>query len=200
MPNCFLPLYSLKNSFFKEKEVRQALNYAIVPFEGLEKVYSPISPLSWAYTKKIRLYKYDPDAAKKILGKSQIGSSSSEITISTYASLLDSAQKISDAWKSVGVNSKIKVESATPSDYEVMVMTFTIPPDPDQYQFWQSTQEGTNFTHFSNLKVDKLLEDGRKTLDKEKREKIYADFQRYLVDDSPAIFLYHPKVYIVERK
>lgn len=190
---------NLKNPFFKEKEVRQALNYAIAPFEGLEKVYSPISPASWAYTKKIRLYKYDPEAAKKILEKSQIGSSSSEITISTYVSLLDSAQKISDAWKLVGVNSKIKVESTMLSDYQVMIMTFVIPPDPDQYQFWQSTQEGTNFTHYSNLKVDKLLEDGRKTLDTEKRTKIYSDFQRYLVDDSPVLFLYHPKTYIVER-
>lgn len=190
---------NLKDQLFKEKEVRQALNYAVVPFEGLEKVYSPLSPLSWAYSNKIRLYKYDTESAKKILEKSQIASSSSEITISSYAFLLDTAQKISDAWKQVGVNSKIKVESAMPADYQAMVMTFIIPPDPDQYQFWQSTQEGTNISHYNNQRVDKLLEDGRKTMDKDKREKIYADFQRYLVDDSPVIFLYHPKVYIVER-
>lgn len=191
---------NLRNPSFKEKEVRQALNYALPAFGGLEKAYSPISPLSWAYSKNLRLYRSDPEAAKKILDKSPLASSSSELTISTYASLLDTAQLISDAWKRVGVNSKVKVESAMPADYQVMVMTFIIPPDPDQYQFWQSTQEGTNLTHYSNLKVDKLLEDGRKTQDQDKRVKIYADFQRYLVDDSPVLFLYHPKVYTVERK
>jgi len=79
-------------------------------------------------------------------------------------------------------------------------LTFQVPSDPDQYQFWQSTQEDTNITHYTNLKIDKLLEDGRKTLDKDTRKKIYADFQRYLVDDSPVIFLYFPKAYTVERK
>lgn len=192
--------FNLNNPLFKEKVVRQALTYATSTSEGVEKVYSPISPLSWAYSQKIRLYRYDPEAAKKILSKNPISSPSTQLTLTTYVSLLETAQAIADAWNKIGVDVKVKVETSLPTNYQVLLATQTIPPDPDQYQYWQSTQNVANLTHYSNLKIDKLLEDGRKTSDKEARKKIYADFQRYLVDDAPAIFLYHPKVYTIERK
>lgn len=191
--------FNHQNQLFKEKEIRQALSYAVEPFPFVEKAYSPISPLSWAYTSKIRLYKYDTDTALKILDKSPISSPSSVITISTLPSLIQTAQKVADDWKKVGVHSKIKVENSIPQDFDVFVLAQPIPSDPDQYQYWQSKQDQTNITHYNNAKIDKLLEDGRKTIDEDKRAKIYEDFQRYLVDDAPAIFLYHPKVYDVKR-
>lgn len=191
---------NLRDPLFKEKEVRQALTYAVPNFEKYTKVYTPISPLSWAYSPKVRLYRYDPDVATKILSKSPVASSSTEITVTTFASFVKLAQSVVDAWSKVGIHAKVKVENALPSDYQVLLVAQPIPADPDQYQFWQSTQTGTNLAHYSNLKIDKLLEDGRKTLDLETRKKIYADFQRYLVDDAPVIFLYYPKVYTVERK
>lgn len=192
--------FNLDNGLFKEKEIRQALAYAIPDFKDYEKVYSPIPPDSWAYSQKIRLYHYDPDTAKKILNKNPIASKSSELTVSTFAQLLPTAQQIIDAWSKVGVNAKVKVENSIPTDFQILVLTQTVPPDPDQYPYWQSTQETTNISNYSNLKIDKLLEDGRKTYDQEKRKKIYADFQRYLVDDEPVIFLYYPKTYTVTRK
>ena len=92
------------------------------------------------------------------------------------------------------------MDSTIPSDYQVLLRSLPIPYDPDQYIYWQSTQENTNISNYSSAKIDKLLEDGRKTLDKEQRQKIYADFQFYLVDDVPAIFLYYPKIYTIKRK
>lgn len=192
--------FNLKNPLFKDKEVRQALAYAVPQFDDLEKVYTPISPLSWAYSQKIRLYRFDPETSKKILSKSDISSSSAQLTVTTFASNVAVAQKIADAWNAIGLSVKVKVENTIPQDYQMLLLTQPIPADPDQYPYWQSKQEGTNITHYSNLKIDKLLEDGRKTADREKRKKIYADFQRYLVDDAPVIFLFHPKVYTIERK
>lgn len=192
--------FNLKDPLFKEKEIRQALTYAIPAFEKYAKTYTPISPLSWAYSSKVRLYRFDPQTAEKMLAKSALASASSEITITTFPSFVKVAQSIADAWGKVGVRTKIKAVNSLPADYQVLLFSQSIPPDPDQYQYWQSTQTGTNLTNYSNLKIDKLLEDGRKTKDPEKRKKIYADFQRYLVDDAPVIFLYYPKVYTVERK
>ncbi len=34
----------------------------------------------------------------------------------------------------------------------------------------------------------------------EEREKIYLDFQRFLVEDAPAAFLFHPTFYTISRK
>lgn len=192
--------FNLNNPNFKEKEVRQALSYAISPLDSYEKALTPISPLSWAYSKRIRLYSYDPESALKILSKSPIASDSSELTISTFPALLSTAEHIKDSWEKVGVKSKIKVSSDIPDNFEVMILSQGIPPDPDQYQYWESNQDQTNITGYSNPKIDKLLEDGRRELDEEKRKKIYADFQRYLVDDAPVIFLYYPKTYTVIRK
>lgn len=192
--------YNFKDSRFKEKEIRQALAYALHPFDEYDKAVSPISPFSWAYSQKLRLYKYDTDSAKKILSKSPLTLESSELVLTAPPSLLKSAQLIVDAWNKVGVKSKIKVDPGIPVDYQVILKTIPIPPDPDQYIYWQSTQENTNIANYSSPKIDKLLEDGRKTADFAARKKIYADFQFYLVDDAPAIFLYYPKSYTIRRK
>ncbi len=192
--------FNLKDSMFKEKEIRQALIYAIPDIPNFTKTYTSISPLSWAYSQKVRLYRFDPDTSTKMLAKSQLASASSEITITTFSSFVKLAQSIVDAWEKVGVQAKIKVVNSIPSEYQMLLLAQNIPSDPDQYQYWHSTQNITNFSHYNSQKIDKLLELGRNNFDQEKRKKIYADFQRYLVDDAPVIFLYYPKVYSVERK
>jgi peptide/nickel transport system substrate-binding protein len=67
--------------------------------------------------------------------------------------------------------------------------------DPDRYAQWHSTQvayPGLNFSSYEQMRVDKALEQGRKTLDRNKRIEHYANFQRVLTADVPAIFLYQP--------
>jgi len=81
----------------------------------------------------------------------------------------------------------------------VLLSAQDIPIDPDQYIFWHSTQANTNITGLVNAKIDKLLEDGRMEQDQEKRKKIYIDFQKRLVDELPALFLYYPTSYTVTR-
>ncbi len=191
--------FNLKNDKFKEKEIRQGLSFAIPAFDGQNRLFTPIAPSSWAYYNKVRLYKYDPENAKKILSKTELASSSSEITLSTYSFYLSTAQKIADSWNAIGIKTKVKVETAFPSDYQAFLVAQEIPRDPDQYQFWHTNAGNTNIAHYSNLKIDKLLEDGRKDTDREKRKKTYADFQRYLVDDAPVSLLFFPKVYTIER-
>ncbi len=192
--------FNLSNPLFKDKEIRQALAYGVPKLNDYEKAHSPISPKSWAYSNKIRQYSYDPETAKKILSKSQLATSSVELHLSTFPNTLTTAQIITDQWNKTGINVKIRVENNFSADYEMFLLTQLIPPDPDQYYYWQSMQDQTNITHYSNPKIDRLLEQGRITDDIEERKKIYYDFQRYLVDDAPVIFLYYPKAYSIERK
>jgi len=52
-----------------------------------------------------------------------------------------------------------------------------------------------------NKKVDKLLEEARQTLDKEKRAAKYVEFQELLIEDLPAVFLFSPTyLYPVNKK
>ena len=78
-------------------------------------------------------------------------------------------------------------------DFDVVVLGWSLSLDPDQYNIWHSSQQGPgqfNFLGYSNKNVDKLLELGRKELNVSKREKIYHKFSKYLLEDSPIIYLY----------
>ncbi len=190
--------FNLTNPVLKEKSVRQGLAYAIPEFDE-ERAVSPISKLSWAYTDKVKKYPYEPATAKKLLSNALSASMSARLTIATFDQYADSAQSIAKSWTDIGIPTSVKVVNAVPDDYDVLLSAQEVPPDPDQYPFWHQTQTQTNITHYANVKIDKLLEDGRQQWDVEERKKIYADFQRRLVDDAPAIFLYYAKTYTVER-
>ena len=78
-------------------------------------------------------------------------------------------------------------------DFDVVVLGWSLSLDPDQYNIWHSSQQGPgqfNFLGYSNKNVDKLLEVGRKELNILKREKIYHEFSKYLLEDSPIVYLY----------
>ncbi|MCS7092795.1 MAG: peptide-binding protein, partial [Patescibacteria group bacterium] len=76
---------------------------------------------------------------------------------------------------------------------------YDIPLDPDQYSLWHSMQTESNISKYANPRIDKLLEDGRVTIDIQERKKIYLDFQRFLLEDAPCVFLYHPEYYSIVR-
>ncbi len=197
--NRFIALYfNLKDQLLREKTLRQALVYA-VPMTTPKRVYSPISPLSWAYTDTTKHYDFDMKQASKLFESIKIATNASEITIHTFSQYLSIAQEIAKNWNILGMKTNIRVENVVPEQYQVLLSAQDIPIDPDQYIFWHSTQVNTNITGLSNAKIDLLLEDGRMEQDQEKRKKIYIDFQKRLVEELPALFLYYPTSYTVTR-
>lgn len=190
--------FNLDDKLMQAKELRQALAFAIEKNEK-NRIATPISTESWAYTNRVKQYDKDEAAAKKLITGLKLNEDTT-LTLSTFPQYFSLAQEISSAWEASGIKSKIKIEDTIPQEYQILLTAQEIPSDPDQYIFWHSTQKETNISHFANPKIDKLLEDGRKESDMEKRKKIYFDFQRYLVDETPAIFLFHPVSYTVSRK
>lgn len=190
--------FNLHTSQFSEKAFRQGLAYAIddIPFE---RAVSPISKTSWAFTDSVKKFTHDPTQAKKLLKNASTASSSAQLSITTFLPFADIAQTIANSWNTIGISTSIKITNEVPRDYQVLVSVQSIPPDPDQYAFWHSTQKDTNITGYVNLKVDKLLEVGRREQDKEQRKKIYADAAKRIIEDTPVIFLYYPKTYTVRR-
>lgn len=180
-----------ENEKLRDKAVRQGLNYAIskdIP----NRAQGPISPFSWSYNPQTKQYVKDIEKAKEIKDLS--------IKIATLPNLLKTAEDIANQWREVGITVEVEIVTTVPSDYEAFLATVDIPKDPDQYSLWHSTQIGTNISKLNNPRIDKLLEDGRTELDQELREKTYLDFQRFIVEEVPAIFLYHPIFYTIERK
>jgi peptide/nickel transport system substrate-binding protein len=194
--------FNTQDKYLSEKSLRQALYYAIQKDEyGVDRASSPIPPLSWAYNPQIKSYDYNPERAKELITELPDELKQDlNIQLVTTPSLLTTAEKISKDWKEVGIQSHLLVSSTIPSEFQVFLAIFDPPNDPDQYSTWHSTQTSTNISRYKNPRIDKLLEDGRLALDMEERRKIYLDFQRFLLEDVPAAFLYYPRVYTLSRK
>ena len=203
--------FNLSHPILSNKKIRQALAYAVKKDFDQERAIGPLSPDSWAFNLEIKGYGYDPEKAKELLDKvfenGQEATESGEIMekegleikISTTQTLLPLAEKIKQSWEEVlGIRVEVETVNILPQDFQVLLILQQIPPDPDQYSLWHSTQE-QNFTHYQSPKVDKLLEDARKTMDQAKRKEKYLDFQKFLAEDVPAIFLYYPEAYTISR-
>jgi peptide/nickel transport system substrate-binding protein len=169
-------------------------------FDG-ERAYGPLSPTSWAYNPQVKTYSYDKLRAKELVEElDEEQTKDLEIKLVTTPILLPTAERIAKYWEAIGVKTVLQVSSGIPADYQALLAVFEIPKDPDQYSIWHSTQISTNISNYQNPRIDKLLEDGRAELTIVERSKIYLDFQRFLVEDSPAAFLYHPVAYKIIRK
>jgi len=194
--------FNAQDKLLAEKSLRQALFYAIdkSSFPG-KRALSPIPEKSWSYNPQVKPYYYNKkkaesliDALPKELKKNL------EIKLVTPPLLLPIAENIVNDWKKVGINSSVLVSSVIPNDFQAFLTLYETPKDPDQYTIWHSTQGETNISKYKNPRIDKLLEDGRTELNIETRRKIYLDFQRFLMEDLPAAFLYYPYFYTIERK
>lgn len=195
--------FNTQDKSLKEKNLRQALSYAINKNAlGGERAISPISIDSWAYNPQVKPYEYDPVKAKQIIADYKLSAKISNLSINLSSSpiLLTQAEEIAKDWEAAGLTVNVQTVTQIPSDYQAFLAIFDIPDDPDQYSIWHSTQVATNITHYQNPRIDKLLEDGRSEINLENRKKIYLDFQRYLVEDSPATFLYYPTIYSLSRR
>jgi len=194
--------FNTQDKLLGEKSFRQALAYAIKKdgFDGPRAV-SPISPNSWAFNPQVKPYHYDSARAKELID--DLADELKEnltVSIVTTPALLSVAEAIAKDWAEVGVTGNVQVSSGVPTEYQTLLAIFDVGEDPDQYSIWHSTQTSTNISRYQTPRIDKLLEDGRVELNIEERKKIYLDFQRFLVEDSPAAFLYHPTNYTIKRK
>lgn len=191
--------FNTRDPLLSAKSMRQGLTYALPEnFEEGKTASSPLSFKSFVYTEQPDKFLQNTEKAKELIA----GQKDITITLKTDPILEKEAQKVAKAWEAIGVKTNIETTLTPPTNdtnFQAFLGVFSIPADPDQYVLWHSTQS-TNITGFANLKIDKLLEDGRKTQDKTEREKIYSDFQKYLIDEAPAAFLYYPTVYTIKRK
>lgn len=193
--------FNTKDDQLKDKSFRQALYYAIDKDSLGERAISPISPESWAYNPQVKPYDYDPERSREIIGEfSPETKANLSLKLTTSPFLLSTAEKIAKNWNDIGVETVVQVSSITPTEFQAFVAIYDIPSDPDQYAIWHSIQTENNISQYGNPRIDKLLEDGRVTIDIQERRKLYLDFQRFLLEDAPAAFLYFPTYYSIVRK
>jgi peptide/nickel transport system substrate-binding protein len=219
--NRYLAVFFNNSDSLLSKNIRQALSYALSKDYGDARAIGPINPKSWAYLEGGKDYAKDWDrGAERLIA--ELPRDPLKLELTTTANFSDLADQIKKEWEDFGVyaaeqcqkntevqdkglceNLKIQIAikiSGFPdtNNYQLMVMGQETSADPDQYLMWHSSQS-TNFTHYKNTRIDSLLEKGRQTFDQEERKMIYQEFQQYLLEDPPAIFLRYLDNYSIAR-
>ena len=111
---------------------------------------------------------------------------------------------LADQWKQVGANVATKAiqfpqlvtQLSQTREFEMILLGISEGLDPDTTQLWHSKSIGNgalNGMAYKNPKVDDLLDQAVKTLDREKRKGLYQQIQGILMEDLPAPLLTFPK-------
>jgi peptide/nickel transport system substrate-binding protein len=209
-----------KNKSLQNKNLRLALAYAtnkdkIIKevFNGeASKVNSPALPYVLDLEdKEQKFYNYNLNKASQLIeevaDKEEI---SLTITAPDIPELKKTAELLQEQWSALNINVKISLinpdtiinDVVRPRNYEILIFGQVLSLEPDPFSFWhssQTTDPGLNLSMYSNEKVDKLLEKARQELDLEKRTVYYTDFQKEILEDVPAIFLYSPRYLYILR-
>lgn len=194
--------FNNQDSLLKNKSLRQGIAYAIKDKTfGNDRAIGPISLTSWAFNPLVKLYDYDAiRAASLIRGSLPDKSQTLNLELATIPQYLSIAERIKKDLDPNLINLNIKVVTSKPESYQLFLTLFEIPTDPDQYVFWHSSHGTNNISHANNERIDKDLEDGRRTDDLTARKQIYNDFQRTFDEELPTLFLFYPKYFNLTRR
>lgn len=207
---------NLATPIFQDKKIRQALAYAIdkkqlvkTLFNDLaQPAYCPCSPVSWAYTDRIKKYEYSPSKARKLLKEAGVSNNLSFTLLLGQGSRdgQRAAVIIQQYLKDIGIQMDIQVmewsallkkinAAQDPKDFDAVLIGWSLGIDPDAYPLWYSGEypQGFNYIKYKNDQVDQLCIAGRQTTDKAKRKHIYQKLWPIITEDQPYIFLWYPR-------
>lgn len=197
-------LYNAADPALSNRSLRQALSFQSPVIEEEEVANNPYPPNSWARDADAKKFLSNLEEAKSALerAKSSLPQEKlkGEFNLTTTPNLEGVGEKIISSWKELGLRVNLRTEAGIPQNFQILLITQSIPSDPDQYFLWHSSQEKTNLSNYDSKRADKDLEDGRKLIPKDERKSKYFDFQKTLLEDAPATFLYFPKYNIVYLK
>ncbi len=216
--------FNASDPLLSTNEFRVALNYAVKKPTDDTRAYGPISPTSWAYSNVGKPYDYDIDrATERLLSGLKNFNQPIHFEMVTSPIFATEANDIKSSWLELGnkaadqcqkdstIKDKANCQNLRMSvdiritnfpdtnNYQVMLVGEQSPVDPDQYNLWHSNLP-TNFTNYSNTRIDKLLEDGRQIEDQKKRFENYQEFQQFFSEDAPVVFIRHLTRFDITRK
>jgi peptide/nickel transport system substrate-binding protein len=192
-------MINTKDPLLADKSIRQGIAYLIQnKNQNFTKALSPIPPMSWGYNPLVKTYDYNLARGKELIKNSLPPNQKLSLELTTLPEHLKTAENLKNELANANIEINLRVVTAVPENFQLYLGTLSIPNDPDQYSLWHSTQN-SNVTHIDDKKIDKLLEDGRTTIDQKQRRLFYLDFQKTLLEELPAIFLYFPNRYQVSR-
>lgn len=186
---------------------------------------APFKPGTRWYPQDLQPYPYDPEKAKRLLaeagwrdhdGDGMLDRDGKRLEIRLITNSGNELRALTAALiqrrlKSIGIDVQIRIyewaaflsQFVDTGNFDAIILGWSLSLDPDQFSIWHSSEQGPgkfNFLGYNNPAVDKLLEQGRREMDLDKRTAIYHQFSRLLYQDSPMIYLYAPYSLVAVHK
>ncbi len=177
--------------------------------------YTPYKPDTFWYNPNVKKFPYNPEKAKEMLAEAGWKDTDGdgilrkdgkpfEFTIITNQGnelRKNAATIIQRDLKRVGIKVSIRVlewaaflkNFINKRNFEACLLGWQTGPEPNQIDIWNSEKIGEtqlNFITYQNPEVDKLLDEGASTYNRDERKKYYDEFQAIIAEDQPYTFLY----------
>jgi peptide/nickel transport system substrate-binding protein len=174
-----------------------------------------VPPTSWSFARDIPRYPFSATDAKALLdaagwidhdadGIRDKGGVALKFSISTSdePQRVAAAQRIAEDLGTVGMKvdvvtvpfAELVDRVARQREFDALLVGITVGNDPDPYPFFHSSQvndPGDDFSGYSTLATDRLLEQARTTVDQAKRRDLFAQLWTAIATDVPVVFLYY---------
>jgi peptide/nickel transport system substrate-binding protein len=204
---------ALAHAIDRERIIRHLLKDAAIAANGL------ISPLNEAYDENVKVWPYDPDKAKQLLDEAGLRDADGDgpmprFRLSYKTTNIDLRRRIAEALKEqllqVGIELEIRsyewgtfFSDVKKGNFHLYSLAWVGVRDPDiQHQTFHSASvppNGDNRGRYANPQVDRLLDQGRITMEPSERRRIYGAAQRLIAEDLPYVPLWWQKNVIAKK-
>jgi peptide/nickel transport system substrate-binding protein len=191
-----------------DKRVRQAVAQGIDVDKIIKNVLegnairqgTPFTKYHFGYDPAIQPYAFNPEKAKKLLAEA--GVQNFELTVNSPSGRYLNDKEVSEAavgdLRKIGINAKVKINEWGTH----MTMLYAHKGGPSYLLGWGGAtfdadatlfpmlRTGQVLSHYSNAKLDSMIEEARSIMDKSKRQKIYSEAAKLVKEEAPWAFAY----------
>lgn len=203
--------FNLTDPVFRDLRVRQAVAYAIDRDALIKYIWrgearpatGVLPPENWAYEPDVKQYPYDPGLARALLKEA----GHEHLSLSYRTPNEDMTRLMAAAFQQqlgqVGIALDIRATETATFFADAVAGNFQMysarwvggNDDPDFLNLVFASNmvpmKGANRGHYSNPRVDELIEFGRRELHIEKRKGAYQEIQRIVAEELPYVSLFY---------
>ncbi|MGO9211200.1 MAG: ABC transporter substrate-binding protein [Terriglobales bacterium] len=208
--------FNLRDPILKDVRVRQAIAYAIDRGPMIHYLWrdmarpaaSVLPPEHWAYDGDVRTYAHDPARARQLLDSAGYPARNGvrfhlTMKTSTEESTRLMAAVLQQQLREAGIALDIRTFEFATFYADVQRGAFQLfslrwvggNEDPDIFEHVFSSKsfppKRGNRGYYSNPRVDELIDDARRTVDRERRKRDYDEIQRIVAEELPYVNLWY---------
>ena len=212
--------FNVNKAPFSDVRVRQAIdalldtvNIQRAVFRGVGKTPRSLIPSATKYSidGELPAHVRDVEKAKKLFAEAGVDPSTIKLVIRSNErkERIDMATIIQAQLMEVGIQSEIMqqewgayLNDLQKKTHDVFLLGWGLSvPDPDYaVAGLLESNAGTNYTGYSDPKLDEMLAKGRSLPDGEERAKVYRDMQLYINEQLPMVYLHNDEAIAGVRK